>query len=187
MKTNVFDIQNRIGVDDGAVTAKEYQNASINDYSLWNTYYSKCDKEGETQVEDFAAKNINLHYRNGYGFTTPCHVDQDTDLRNNAVWTSEKPRTQLFTRFYQANPNMTRGVPQPQIEQPLVQGNAIKNNSYRNELEEVDYDRYVPLVPYMQAHVQNVDNIVLPFHQSGEDTREAMRSRQRASGSSHKN
>ena len=100
-------------------------------------------------------------------------------MRNNAVWTSEKPRTQLFTRFYQANPDMTRGIPQPHIENPLIQGNNIKNNSYRNEIEELDYDRFVPFVPYMKENVQNVENIVLPFHQTGEDTREIMRSRQR--------
>jgi hypothetical protein len=175
----MFDIQNRVRIDDHAITAKEYQNASINDYSLWNTYFMACDESGEKQVEEFAAQNINLHYRNGVGMTTACHVDDDTDMRNNAVWTSEKPRTQLFTRFYQANPDMTRGIPQPHIENPLIQGNNIKNNSYRNEIEELDYDRFVPFVPYMKENVQNVENIVLPFHQTGEDTREIMRSRQR--------
>ena len=177
--TRMFDIQNRVRIDDCAITAKEYQNASINDYSLWNTYFMACDESGEKQVEEFAAQNINLHYRNGVGMTTACHVDNDTDMRNNAVWTSEKPRTQLFTRFYQANPDMTRGIPQPHIENPLIQGNNIKNNSYRNEIEELDYDRFVPFVPYMKENVQNVENIVLPFHQTGEDTREIMRSRQR--------
>jgi hypothetical protein len=177
--TQMFDIQNRVKADDCAITAKEYQNASINDYSLWNTYFMACDESGEKQVEEFAAKNINLHYRNGVGMTTACHIDNDTDMRNNAVWTSEKPRTQLYTRFYQANPNMTRGVPQPHIENPLIQGNNIKNNSYRNELEEQNYDRFVPFVPYLQENIQNVENIVLPFHQTGADTREIMRSRQR--------
>jgi len=176
----IFDNQNRVGIDDCSTTAKEYQNASINDYSLWNTYFMTCDEAGEKQVEDFATENINLHYRNGYGFTSACHIDSDTDLRNNAVWTSEKPRTQLFTRFYQANPDMTRGVPQPHIENPLIQGNNVKNNSYRNETEEIDFDRFVPFVPYMQENVQNVENIVLPFHQSGQDTRELMRSQQRS-------
>jgi hypothetical protein len=178
--TRIFDNQNRVGIDDCSITAKEYQNASIEDYSLWNTYFMTCDEAGEKQVEDFATQNINLHYRNGYGFTSACHVDSDTDLRNNSVWTSEKPRTQLFTRFYQANPNMTRGIPQPHIENPLIQGNAIKNNSYRNETVEADFDRFVPFVPYLQENVQNVEHIVLPFHQTGEDTRESMRERQRS-------
>lgn len=179
MKSKRFDHFSRLGADDCAVTAKEYHNTSINDYMLWNTYFMACDKDGEQTLKDFALENINLHYRDGYGFTSACYVDTDTDMRNNAVWTSEKPKTQMFTRFYQANPNMTRGVPQPQIETKLIQGDTVRANSYRNEPMERDFDRYIPLVPYLQENIQNPDNIVLPFHQGGENSRNFMREKQR--------
>ena len=85
----------------------------------------------------------------------------------------------MFTRFYQANPNMTRGVPQPKIEMELIQGDTVRVNSYRNEPMERDFDRYIPLVPYLQENIQNPDNIVLPFHQGGENSRNFMREKQR--------
>ncbi len=177
--SRTFDNQNRLGVDECATTAREYQNSSVNDYSLWNVFFMACDKEGETQLQDFSTKNNNLHYRNGVGFTNACYVDNDTDLRINRVMTNEKAKTQLFTRFYQANPNLGRGVPEPEIEMPLVQGEEAATNSFRSDVVEQDFDRFVPFVPCKRGSVQNPDNIVLPFHQSGEDSREYMRAKQR--------
>lgn len=177
--SRTFDNQNRVKLDDCAITAREYQNSSVNDYALWNTYFMDCNPEGEAQLEDFSTKNVNLHFRNGVGFTNACYVDNDTDLRVNGVWTNEKAKTQLFTRFYQANPNLARGVPEPDVEMPLVQGEESATTSFRFNVVEKDYDRFVPLVPQMKAAVQDPDNIVLPFHQSGEDSREYMRTKQR--------
>ncbi len=170
-----FENQSRLGTDECAINAKDYQNISMNDYYLWNTYNNKCNAQEEQKIEDFAANNNNLHYRNGYGFTTSCHVDKDTELRLNAKITNEKAKTQLFHRFYQANPDLSRGVSLPNLESRLLQGDDTTQLRQCDKLPEKDFSRFVPLLPCLQDSVQNVKHIVEPWTHGGDNSRILMR------------
>lgn len=171
-----FEQENRLGVDDCAQNAKEYQNTSINDYYLWNTYHMKCDSSKEDELDRFAANNNNLHFRNGYGYTTACHVDGDSELRVNGKITHEKAKTQLFTRFYQANPDLSKGVGVPNLESRLVQGdNTSQYKVCGNKLAEEDFQRFTPLLPCLKDTIQNPNHIVLPFKRGGDNSRTLMR------------
>jgi hypothetical protein len=177
MGRSEFINQNKLGLDECAKSAKNVTNKSIEHYNLWNNY--SCIKTDATKIDNFAAKNVNLHFRNGYGFTSACDVDTDTELRLNGLWTSEKAKTQLFTRFYTGNPDLSKGTANPVVESPLVQG----DNTYRlkvcaNRLSENDFDRFVPLVPCLESEIQNPDHIVLPFPHNGIDSRQVMRNLQ---------
>lgn len=144
------------------------------DYQLWNTY--DCHKDDA--VDDFGADNINLHFKNGYGFTSPCLVDTDTKLRNDAMWTSEKAKSQMFTRFYKGNPDLSRGTLKPVVESRLVQGENTSRNKVCFRHGEVEFDRFLPLMPCLEKEIQNPEHIILPFSRGGEDSRQIMRTRQ---------
>jgi hypothetical protein len=172
--TTPFDNQNGLGNDKCAIKARNFQNSSIMDYQLWNTY--DCHKDEE--VDDFGAKSINLHFKNGYGFTSPCLVDTDTKLRIDAMWTSEKAKSQMFTRFYKANPDLSRGTLKPVVESRLVQGENSSRGKVCFRHAEIDFDRNLPLLPCLETDIQNPDHLIMPFSRGGEDSRQIMRSRQ---------
>ncbi len=170
-----FENENRLGTDECAMNAKDYQNSSINDYSLWNVYNMNCAPQREKELEDFSIKHPNLHYKNGYGYTNGCYVDNDTELRHNALITNEKSKTQLFTRFYQANPDLSKGTSVPNVESRLISGDDTTQYRQCDRLGERDFDRFTPLIPCLE-NIQDPENVVLPFHQGGENSREMMRS-----------
>lgn len=169
-----FINQNKLGNDKCEQKAKNFANSSIAEYQLWNTY--DCHKDDE--VDDFGSKSVNLHFRNGYGYTSPCLVDTDTKLRIDAMWTSEKAKSQMFTRFYTAGPNLSRGTLKPVEESRLVQGENSSRNKVCFRHAEIDFDRNLPLLPCLQTEIQNPDRLIMPFSRGGEDSREIMRSRQ---------
>jgi hypothetical protein len=170
-----FENSHRLGGDDCAQTAKDYQNTSINDYYLWNTYESKCDDSAEKKMEEFVTKNHNLWYRNGYGVANSCHIEDDSKARLDAKVTHEKAKIQLFTRFYQANPDLSRGTSAPSLESRLVQGDDTTQIRQCNRLVERDYERFVPLLPCLKDNVQNEKHIVFPDNQAGANSRVLMR------------
>lgn len=174
-----FDIQSqRLNEDECAINAKDYQNNSINDYHLWNTYTHKCDTNTEKNLQEFAVNHLNVHYRNGYGFTNSCHVNNDSELRYNGLLTNEKAKTQLFTRFYQANPNLGKGTSIPTLESRLVQGTDTSQlRQCSSKLAEEDFQRFTPLLPCLKEKVQDPNHIILPFTQGGDNSRIIMRNK----------
>jgi len=175
--TKQFINQNKLGLDECAKSQKNYGNDSILKYNLWNNY--SCKVNDSRKVDEFGSDNINMHFRNGYGVTSSCLVDSDSDVRLNALWTSERAKTQLFTRPYVGNPDLSRGISNPSLESPLVQGeNTIRYKQCTWKMAEEDYGRFTPLIPCLESQVQNPKHIVLPFPQSGVDSRQIMRSQQ---------
>jgi hypothetical protein len=171
-----FYKQNKPGLDKCAKNAKNHVNESIKDYNLWNTY--SCEDDKEKALNEFAMKNLNLRMRKGYGNTPSCHVDTDTELRLNAKWTSERAKTQLFSRFYTGNPDMSKGMGSPTIESKLVQGDETSRLKMCERLSEKQFDRFTPMIPCLKDNIQNVEHIVLPFNQAGQNSREFMRALQ---------
>ena len=173
-KGTPFIHQDGIGSDKCAVKARNLTNVSIMDYQLWNTY--DCSKDDA--IDDFGADHINLHFKNGYGFTSPCLVDTDTKLRIDGMWTSEKAKSQMFTRFYKASPDLSKGTLKPDVESRLVQGENTSRAKICFRHAEVDFDRFMPMLPCLDGEIQNPRHLILPFSRGGEDSRQIMRSRQ---------
>jgi hypothetical protein len=176
-ETLAFVHQSRLGSDVCALKAREHTNQKITRRSLWNTYErDNMDPQRAEKIKCFSTENLNLHYKNGYGVATPNLVDKDTDLRLNSMWTSEKAKTQMFHRFYLANPDLSRGVPKPGMESELMQGEDTAT-VYRQcmRMSELGYDRFTPMIPCLKETIQDPDHIVLPFNRGGEDSRQLMR------------
>lgn len=172
----LFENEHRSGADDCAINAKDYQNSSISDYNMWNTYHNfPCDHSGDSEREEFATTNLNLRYRNGYGFTSGCYVDDDTEVRLNGKLTHERPKTQMFPRSFVAVPDLSKGIVLPGLESPLIQGEDTSQLRECHRLAETNFDRFVPLVPCLADKVQNVKYIVEPWTHGGESSRLMMR------------
>lgn len=174
-KKNLFDNFTKTADDSCAINAKDYQNASLNDYRLWNVYFHACDPEGEKKLNDFASHNINLHWRNGVGYTNSCYVNNDTEVRLNAKQTSEKARNQLFHRFYQSNPYLGKGKTIPNVESRLLHSEDTSQLRLCNRLTEKDFDRFTPLVKCIGDTVQNPATVIYPWTNGGDNSRLIMR------------
>lgn len=165
-----FDNVSRSVDDECAINARDYQNVSMNEYNLWNTYKMKCDPESQKKLEDFSINNPNLHYRNGYGFTTACYVDNDTELRVNGKITNEKAKTQLFHRFYQGPANLSKGLVVPHLESRLTQGEDTSQLRECHKVSEQDFNRFVPMLPCVEE-VQKVKHVVPEWTRGGDNSR----------------
>lgn len=170
-----FESEHRLGADDCAVDAKTYQNASISEYNLWNNFNNTCNAESDAKFASFVLDHPNLRFKNGYGFTDRCNVDNDTEMRNNGKITNERARVQLFTRFYQANPDLSRGLVVPNLESKLVQGDDTTQYKQCIRTTERDFDRFMPLLPCLKETIQDPDHIVFPNIPCGESSRRMMR------------
>jgi hypothetical protein len=173
---DAYDGANQIAMDDCALNAKEAQNLSINGYNLWNNYLYKCDNRKEDNFRECTVGNRNLWWRNGYGFTNGCYVDNDSMLRNDGKLTNDKHKTQLFKRFYTANPSLERGVFVPQIESRLIQGDDTSQWRQCDRLSEKNLDVFIPLIPCLKGNVQNPNNIIARTPRGGDNSRILMRS-----------
>jgi hypothetical protein len=174
----VFEQEHRLGADDCSLNAKDYGNVSINDYSLWNTYHMSCDTNATKELQKFSNQNPNLHFRNGYGYTTGCGVDNDTEVRLNGKLTHEKPKVQLFTRPFLAVPDLSRGVVVPGLESRLVEGDDTTQVRECDRVSEKDFDRFTPLIPCLKFNIQNPHHIIPPWVNGGEDSRRLMKQSQ---------
>lgn len=172
--TQYFDNTSRQVNDECAINARDYQNSSMNEYHLWNNYKMKCDPDFEKKLEEFSLNHHNLRYRNGYGYTTGCHVDNDTELRVNGKITNEKAKTQLFHRFYQGPANLSKGVVVPNLESRLTQGEDTTQLRECYKISEKDFNRFVPMLPCVEK-VQKVKHVVPEWTRGGDNSRILMR------------
>jgi hypothetical protein len=171
-----FENENRLGTDTCAINAKDYQNISMEDYSLWNNYNTKCSAAEQRRLEEFAANNNNLTFRKGYGYADNCVVDDDSELRLDGKLTKEKAKTQLFLRFYQSGPNLGKGHTIADVESRLI---YAEDTTQRREcswkIAEKDYDRFTPLLPCLEKNIQNPKHVIFPGHLGGDNSRILMR------------
>lgn len=161
--------------DNCAKITRELQNTSINNYSLENFYFTK---DCECDLDNNFLYDNNLSYKDGYGFTSGCTVDNDSDVRilNGNLLTHDKNRIQLSTREFPGPPNINKGGLVPNIDSRLK--NADDTSFIKNcfKISEYDFNRNIPLVGCLANTVQNSDFIIPKFVWGGIDTRNEVRS-----------
>lgn len=169
----VYNHENRLTVDNCAQLTKELQNASVNKHQLYNFYYTndcKCEV-----LDDFLFDN-NMVVKDGYGFTSGCTVDLDSELRLNSAVTHDKDRIQLCTRWHQGVPNLNKGGLVPNIESRLKNADDTSDIRDCDKIVEKNYDRFIPLVGCLAQGVQNPNYIIEPWTRGGAQTRNEVRS-----------
>ena len=169
----VYNHENRLSIDGCALMVRELQNKSIEDHMFENYYYTKDCKCNV--LDDFLFDN-NMVIKDGYGVSTGCVIDNDSELRLKGIWTNERDKVQLCTRWNKGVPNLNKGGLIPNVESLMKNGDDTSDIRNCDRITERDFDRFVPLVGCLASAVQNPNNIVEPWVRGGTHTRNEVRS-----------
>ena len=175
---------NAYNTDKCAKEARDVQNTNIANYGTWQYLPVPCDQPAAMRSPAMQYDHVNLRTGIGYGLSDSCTIDTYSSLRNDPTqMTRDKCRTQLFTRIFFNVPCMKAGIYDSDKESPLIEGMDTSQLEgvtmpCKKTLSEVNYDRFMPLVPCLKDNVQNVKNVVESWKRGGEDTRETMRQSQ---------
>lgn len=131
-------------------------------YNVFN--YNDCGC-GAKAVRDLSVKQPEVHYRDGYGWTSQdgCNIDNDSYMRNARNMTNPRLVQQLYERPYLSIPYMGRGAGDVTLETVLLPGESTLQKRPSNNLSGVYIDQFVPLVPFLEENIQN------PIHLITED------------------
>ena len=169
----VYNSENRLLNDQCARLTREIQNKSVNDRLLYNFYYtSDCDCAA---LDEFAFEN-NMVVKDGYGFTSGCVVDTDSELRLNGKWTNQREKEQLCTRWDVGVPNLNKGGLVPNIESRMKNADDTSDIRSCDKISEKNFNRFVPLVGCLASSVQDPKHIMEPWTRGGVHTRNEVRS-----------
>jgi hypothetical protein len=169
-----FDNQHRLGNDQCWVDGQVKQSQQINDYYLFNPYKTNvidCD-ENESKLREFMVEN-KKNYREGYGVTNACHVDNDSKMRSESKkLTHGKCKNQLSSRLFQAAPDLSHGGFESLLESRLTQGHSTGEKKSCEVTQGKGFDVMTPMLPCLKKQIQNVDHIVPTWVRGGEHTRD---------------
>lgn len=173
MSAAVFDGVNRLNEDRCYQATRDQNNQSIAAYYLNQQAYG-AQAPGACRRDRPALDHRNLFgYRAGYGFADGCTIDHDSTVRNNAAaLTNPREKHQLFQRLYQAGPDLNSGLPRPDVESRLWQGELDVSRSCTGG---VPWDRpFINMLPCV-ASVQDAAHIVPEWTWGGDPTRDYVR------------
>ena len=167
------NLENRLNDDKCAQINREIGNKSVSDRQLYNFYYTndcKCEIYDDTLVDNY------FTVKDGYGYTSGCVVDVDTELRVNPQMTHDKGKMQLCARPFGGGPNLNKGGFIPNIE------SRLRDSDDTSDIKACDIVSEKSFIPYSWYHlkpcvasVQNPDHIVEPWTRGGEITRDYVR------------
>lgn len=169
----VFDAQNKLNEDVCYQEARDRDNARISAYYMTGKAYgAQAPGSCSWSRPDLDHRNLYAR-RGGYGVADGCVIDADSTLRNNAsALTNPREKHQLFQRLYQAGPDLNSGIPRPDVESRLLQGELDVSRSCTGG---VAWDRpFINMLPCV-ASVQDAAHIVPDWTWGGEPTRDYVR------------
>ena len=157
-----FNNLSRIGDDRCGVTARDNQNNEYGSYILKNYFKQWC---GMKVPIEFATSQPAIFYKGGYGNyggAGGCNIQSDSNLKIGSIQTHPKCRISLQQRPFTTVPFLGRGPPKPVMEARLQQGAYINDMKSCKTVTEKSFKNLVevPLVPTLQATIQNPANLV---------------------------
>lgn len=173
-----FDHFARLVDDECALVTREYQNKSIGDYMLYNSYVTSQCKKDKHEFDNFVSQNPNLRYKDGFGFLNECVVDTDSELRNGAKFTNEREKSQLCTRWNQAVPSYNKGGLIVNIDTRMKFAEDTSAIRDCDRLTEKDFNRFIPLTPCLAKSIQDPKHIVPEILACGAATRQYVQDNQ---------
>jgi hypothetical protein len=165
-----FENENRLGTDECALNSENEQNKRIEEYMMFNMYPGiECDGDVK-KVHEFMTEN-HMTIRDGYGFTNSCRVDQDSEMRidSNKI---NRDKNQMFTRTFQAVPDLSRGDINVDNESRIQQG-EITFDDFQCQGKPLDV--FTPMLPCLRENIQNPDHLVESWVRGGETTRDTLK------------
>ena len=114
---------------------------------------------------EFATSQPAIFYNGGYGNYSGaggCNIQSDSNLKIGSIQTHPKCRISLQQRPFVTVPFLGRGPPKPVMEARLQQGAYINDMKSCKTVTEKSFKNLVevPLVPTLQATIQNPANLV---------------------------
>jgi hypothetical protein len=165
-----FEKEHRLGTDECAIDSQNEQNKRIEDYMMFDFFRGNNCEASNVKVNEFMTEN-HMTIRDGLGFTTGCLVDQDSMLRidTNKV---NRDKNQMFTRTFQAVPDMSRGNVDVDNESRIQQG-EITFDDFQCQGKPLDV--FTPLIPCLMENIQDPEHIVESWVRGGENTRDTLK------------
>lgn len=154
------NLSSRLNDDTCALKNKDLVNDSIIDSQLYNFYYNKdC---GCSPVDDIMMEN-NFTVREGYGYSSGCTIDTDSELRLNSKLTNPRERQQLCARTYTGVPNLNHSGLIPNVESRLRNGDDTSDIRNVDKVMEKSFlpISFMPMIPCLSKNVQNPEHIVM--------------------------
>ena len=160
------NLDNRMGLDDCALSANERQNKRIDDYQLYNPR-ADCTDTSFMKV----ANCNNMVVNNGYGFSDSCNIDTDSRLRNGSDLTQKNTLNQQFRKCgandCEDDKNST--------ENRMRRGNdfGLKRCDTVSEVSTLDL-HLTPMISCLKKNIQNPVHIVPVWQWGGDATRDSL-------------
>jgi hypothetical protein len=181
MNTSLFQKKTRLSEEDCDQVSREGHNDNIFEYRTFNNYQTNKDNKKECvdnsqKISDFSIQNF-MNIKDGHGNTNACHIDQDSEVRNNMKYTTDREKQQLFSRVFVGGPNLSKGGFEAETDARLTQGLMNSKKVNCSVLSESCYDRFEPMNNCMLKTIQSADNIIPDWKWGGEGTRDVLTQR----------
>jgi hypothetical protein len=170
-----FDKEHRVGTDNCAIESVNEQNKRMEDYMLFNSYRGnaiQCSDEVK-KINEFMTEN-HMTIRDGYGFTNACRVDNDSMIRidSNKI---NRDRNQIFTRTFQAVPDLSKGDMNVENESKIQQG-EITFDDFQCHGKPLDV--FTPMLPCLRESIQNPEHLIESWTRGGDTTRDTIKQKE---------
>jgi hypothetical protein len=163
---DLFYSENRLHDDGCFIQDRERQSVGVGAYLTASLIpQSSCG----AAVSKMASCHPNLRFKNGFGNASPCAIDADSAARMGAKYTNPRHRQQLASRVYHGHPHYERGILEPTIESELIHTEGTRTSRACGVLSGTNIDRFEPLIPCINAVMQNPDTVI--NERSGSNTR----------------
>ena len=150
----------RVGDDQCSISGRDQQNNEFGTYTTTNYFANWC---GMKKPISFATEQPGIFYNGGEPCGAGgCNVSYDSKLKIGTIQTHPKCRISLYQRPFATVPFLGRGPPRPVIESRLQQGDYTAETKSCKTVTEKSFEELwdTPLVPTLQATIQNPANLV---------------------------
>tara|TARA_B100001142_G_C14177865_1_gene594950 strand:+ start:469 stop:969 length:501 start_codon:yes stop_codon:yes gene_type:complete len=140
------------------MSQKNIQNSNAASYTLDN-FRPACPM---TSAIDFATSQPNVNFTGSHQVgISGCNIAESSTLLMPPL-SRPSCKISLMERPFLTVPYLGRGMSDPELESKMMQGDDTLEKKSVSQLSEVSYENYqrVPLVPSLQATINNPSNLV---------------------------
>lgn len=162
-----YNEQSALNQDDCFTLGQCVRNNRVFEYIMYNNYDPHCKTQQDKRIQNFSLKT----QRQMKTSHTPLSCDIDTE---STLWRSEistcPGRTQLNPRPFAAVPDLSKGIPEPDVEATLLQGAApIGRRACEKDGQSIN--TFIPLIPCVENWLSQLAYSDTDFQKIGMPTR----------------
>lgn len=151
-----FNTTTRIGDSMDDLSQQNIQDTAAANYRLMN-YKPQCPM---TNAIDFATSQPAINFTGSHTVGIGgCNIDENSNLTLSDL-SRNKCKISLLQRPFLTVPYLGRGVNDAMTESQLQQGELANNRKSVNPSSELTHSNYTPLIPSLQATINNPANLI---------------------------